>query len=115
AGITVVIVGILVFKLHAFLALLLAAAVTAALTPQEALLRHELEPRAFRYNPDFLPETDDTGQKTNPNISFLRLPTDQSAAANELTDRLFVLHESLRPGRFSLLEVTDHLKIDRKS
>lgn len=46
AGITVVILGILVFKLHAFLALLLAAAVTAALTPQSVLLRHELTKRA---------------------------------------------------------------------
>ena len=46
AGIAVVIVGILVFKLHAFLALLLAAAVTAAMTPQDLLWRNELERRS---------------------------------------------------------------------
>ncbi len=46
AGIAVVIVAILVFRLHAFFALLLAAATTAALTPREALFRYELEQRS---------------------------------------------------------------------
>ncbi|MGC1275335.1 MAG: GntP family permease [Planctomycetaceae bacterium] len=42
AGIAVVVLGILVFRLHAFLALLLAAATTAALTPYQAIFHHEL-------------------------------------------------------------------------
>ncbi|HEX6984589.1 MAG TPA: GntP family permease [Planctomycetaceae bacterium] len=42
AGIAVVVLGILVFRLHAFLALLLAAATTAALTPREAILWHAI-------------------------------------------------------------------------
>jgi len=46
AGIVTVLIAILVFRLHAFLALLLAAAVTAALTPPGAILRHEMSRRA---------------------------------------------------------------------
>jgi GntP family gluconate:H+ symporter len=46
AGITVVLVTILVFRLHAFFALLLAAATTAALTPQHELMRGEIRKRA---------------------------------------------------------------------
>lgn len=46
AGITTVLIAILVFRLHAFLALLLAAAVTAGLTPRQVVLRHEAERRS---------------------------------------------------------------------
>lgn len=46
AGIAVVLLGILVFRLHAFFALLLAAATTAALTPHQTVLRYEAERRA---------------------------------------------------------------------
>lgn len=46
AGIAVVLVTILVFRLHAFFALLLAAATTAVLTPTQTLLWHEIATRS---------------------------------------------------------------------
>lgn len=50
AGIAVVVLGILVFRLHAFFALLLAAAVTAALTPDIARQRYEYQQQGAPWN-----------------------------------------------------------------
>jgi len=47
-GVAIVIVGVLVFRLHAFLALILAAIVVGALTPPQAIERHESRKRAVR-------------------------------------------------------------------
>jgi gluconate:H+ symporter, GntP family len=48
AGIVVVVGGVLVFRLHAFLALILGACVVSALTPPEAVRRYALEKRGYR-------------------------------------------------------------------
>ena len=47
-GVAIVIVGVLVFRLHAFLALILAAIVVGALTPPQTIERYESRKRAVR-------------------------------------------------------------------
>ncbi len=99
AGITVVILGILVFRLHAFLALLLAAATTAALTPSEALQRYELEQFAFRLDPEF------TGQMSDKGVLYLKTPTMQRDQEVGLETHLHVLDD--RGLSKAVLEVVD--------
>ncbi len=50
-GVTIVIGGVLFFRLHAFLALILAALVISVLTPSAAVRQYEIGARAVHYQP----------------------------------------------------------------
>ena len=68
AGIVVVVGGVLAFRLHAFLALVLGACVVAMLTPKDAVKRYALEKNGFEVVDisEYETITFESGEKLNP-------------------------------------------------
>lgn len=76
AGVAVVLVGVLLVRLHAMVALLLAAALVASLTPLSWRLRTEVLARALKWQPR--QAGDATGSNAASSSEIVQAPSDQA-------------------------------------
>ncbi len=103
-GVTIVIGGVLFFRLHAFLALILAALVISVLTPSAAVRHYEIGARAVHYQPPANKADDNTDNHPDEWVLDLKPSVTAYAGAEYLV---------LREGAAGELREVGRLKITR--
>ncbi len=89
AGLFVVVGGILFLRLHAFVALILAALLVASLTSREAIIRSQLFATSVRIVPVAgVPQTVHASRTLNPEIDWVQLPEPGDSATQHSRQKL---------------------------